>query len=86
MPLFLIAERNNPLIKLLKLPFDTFNLFHRWLGRIIFFEVFTHTIAHLAAGAYSSSWGASFQATLSADYLVYGFIVCAVPRFGFDNS
>jgi len=34
-PLFLMAGRNNPLINLLGISFDTFNLLHRWLGRIV---------------------------------------------------
>lgn len=33
--LVLTAGRNNPLIPLLGIPFDTFNLFHRWVGRLI---------------------------------------------------
>lgn len=37
-PLFLFASRNNPLIKILDLSFDQFNLLHRWLGRIVTIE------------------------------------------------
>lgn len=33
--LVLTAGRNNPLIWLLGLPFDTFNLMHRWIGRLM---------------------------------------------------
>lgn len=33
LPLFLLAGRNNPLIKLLDISFDTYNLMHRWIGR-----------------------------------------------------
>jgi predicted ferric reductase len=42
--LFLFAARNNPLIPLLKVSFDTFNLFHRWIGRIVVLESITHMI------------------------------------------
>lgn len=37
-PLFLFASRNNPLIQILDLSFDKFNLLHRWLGRIVAME------------------------------------------------
>ncbi|KAJ5466036.1 hypothetical protein N7530_009823 [Penicillium desertorum] len=44
-PLFLLAGRNNPLIPLLHISFDTYNLLHRWLGRIVIFESVVHTAA-----------------------------------------
>ena len=50
-PLFILAGRNNPLIWLLNISFDTFNLFHRWLGRLVVIEALIHTIA----------WGANKQ-------------------------
>lgn len=36
--LFVFAARNNPFISLLGISFDTFNLFHRWIGRIVVLE------------------------------------------------
>ena len=39
-----MAGRNNPLIKLLDVSFDTWNLLHRWLGRIVVLESLAHTI------------------------------------------
>lgn len=44
-PLFLFAGRNNPLISWLKISFDTYNLFHRWIGRITVVEVLIHFLA-----------------------------------------
>lgn len=44
-PLILLAGRNNPLIKLLEVPYDTFNLIHRWLARIVVFETLAHVFA-----------------------------------------
>lgn len=40
--MFIFAARNNPLILLLGISFDTFNLFHRWIGRIIILESVAH--------------------------------------------
>lgn len=44
-PLVLLAGRNNPFIPLLKVSFDTYNLFHRWIGRIVVIEAVAHVIA-----------------------------------------
>lgn len=44
-PLVLLAGRNNPLIPILRVSFDTYNLFHRWIGRIVVLEAVAHTIA-----------------------------------------
>lgn len=45
LPLFLLAGRNNPLIRLLDISFDTYNLMHRQIGRIVVFEAVAHTLA-----------------------------------------
>lgn len=44
-PLFLLAGRNNPLISILHISFDTYNLLHRWLGRMVVVESVVHTAA-----------------------------------------
>ncbi|MCJ1427989.1 hypothetical protein MMC29_005896 [Sticta canariensis] len=44
-PLIILAGRNNPLIPLLRVSFDTYNLFHRWIGRIVVLEAVAHTLA-----------------------------------------
>ena len=44
-PLFILAGRNNPLIPLLGISFDTFNLIHRWFGRVVVLEAVCHTAA-----------------------------------------
>ena len=47
-PLFLLAGRNNPVIKLTGISFDTMNLIHRWFGRIVVLEAITHTVCWMA--------------------------------------
>ncbi|QIW95807.1 hypothetical protein AMS68_001325 [Peltaster fructicola] len=42
--LFLLAGRNNPLIYFLGISFDTYNLIHRWLGRIVVLEAIAHVV------------------------------------------
>lgn len=44
-PTVLFALRCNPLIWLLGISYDTFNLYHRWLGRLVALESFVHTLA-----------------------------------------
>ncbi|CAG8887966.1 unnamed protein product [Penicillium egyptiacum] len=44
-PLVLFAGRNNPLIYILRVPYDTFNLFHRWLARIVVLQALAHVFA-----------------------------------------
>lgn len=44
-PLIILAGRNNPLISMLKVSFDTYNLLHRWMGRMVVLEAVIHTIA-----------------------------------------
>lgn len=46
-PLVLLAGRNNPLTVVLNMSFDTFNVFHRYLGRIVMAEAVVHSVAHL---------------------------------------
>ena len=54
--LVLSAGRNNPLVSLLGLPFDTFNFMHRWVGRVIAANAVIHMSAVLANLAYTSAY------------------------------
>lgn len=54
-PTVLFALRNNPLIPILRVSYDTFNLLHRWTARMVVVEAVAHTVAwwlntHEAAG------------------------------------
>jgi hypothetical protein len=53
-PLFLLAGRNNPFITFCGISFDTFNLIHRWFGRIVVLEAIAHSIAFIAGKVHSS--------------------------------
>ncbi|KAI8962643.1 ferric reductase like transmembrane component-domain-containing protein [Daldinia sp. FL1419] len=52
-PLIIMSGRNNPLILLLRVSFDTYNLLHRWMGRMVVLEAVIHTVAwaYVAAAA-----------------------------------
>jgi hypothetical protein len=51
--LVLAAGRNNPLIQLLGISFDSFNFMHRWVGRVIAANAVVHMSAVLASQAYT---------------------------------
>lgn len=44
-PLIILAGRNNPLIGLLQISFDTYNLLHRWMGRLVVIETVIHGVS-----------------------------------------
>ncbi|TVY84944.1 Ferric reductase transmembrane component [Lachnellula suecica] len=73
-PLFVMASRNNPLINWLNLSFDTFNLLHRWFGRIVVLEALTHAIAWGAATYSAGGWAAISKAITGSPMIMYGFI------------
>ena len=79
-PLIILAGRNSPFIPLLRISFDTYNLFHRWIGRVVALEAFAHTFAWIwneydAAGAKGIS-----QHLKESPFLAYGLLgtVCMV--------
>ncbi|KAL4791842.1 ferric reductase NAD binding domain-containing protein [Aspergillus venezuelensis] len=77
-PLVLTAGRNNPLIDLLEVPYDTFNLIHRWLARIVVCEALAHTFAWAIPKAQESGWGAAAQSFAHSDFIRSGLIAtCA---------
>lgn len=57
-PTILFALRNNPLITLLQVSYDDFNLFHRWAARITIAEALAHTIAWMYNTAHGAGWSA----------------------------
>ncbi|KAH7418225.1 ferric-chelate reductase-like protein [Cadophora sp. MPI-SDFR-AT-0126] len=73
-PLFIMAGRNNILINWLNISFDTFNLLHRWFGRIVVLEAVAHVVAW-AMSAYSRGGWAAIQAAITGTpFITYGFI------------
>ncbi|KAK4189568.1 ferric reductase like transmembrane component-domain-containing protein [Podospora australis] len=76
-PLFLMAGRNNPLIPLLGMSFDTFNLLHRWFGRIVMLESVAHTLAWFVSNASANGWSAAFSTAFRVPYMMWGFISTA---------
>lgn len=76
-----MAGRNNPLINWLNLSFDTFNLLHRWFGRIVVLEALAHTIAWMAATVAAKGWSAVAAAIQGSQMIMFGFIVSSYLAF-----
>jgi predicted ferric reductase len=57
-PTILFALRNNPLIPLLQVSYDDFNLFHRWAARITIVEALVHTLAWAVNTKNGGGWKA----------------------------
>jgi hypothetical protein len=70
-----MAARNNPLINWLNLSFDSFNLLHRWFGRIVVLEALAHTFAWVASTVHTKGWAAVAKSIQSSPFIMYGFIV-----------
>ena len=76
-PLVIMAGRNNPLITLTGLSYDTFNMFHRWFGRIVAFEALVHVIAHVSKSVNLSGWNGFGMSIGSSTIILTGVIVSA---------
>jgi len=70
-PLFLLAGRNNPIIKLTHISFDTMNLIHRWFGRIVVLEAITHTAAWVAGKVHTSKLASRTVTTVTIANMIF---------------
>ncbi|KKA27593.1 hypothetical protein TD95_001449 [Thielaviopsis punctulata] len=73
-PLLLLSTRNNPLISMLKISFDTYNLFHRWLGRLCILEIIVHTCAWLYVQVSDAGWASVGHRFNTELFISSGFI------------
>jgi predicted ferric reductase len=92
-PTVLFALRNNPMIRITHVSYDTFNLFHRWTARLVAVEAIAHVSAFLyntlkvthegKSGWHSVLWAihhaSSYQWGLSA---FAAFLLLMVHSFG----
>ena len=73
-PLFLLAGRNNPLIPLLHVSFDTYNLMHRWIGRVVIIESVVHTLAWSANAVPIKGWAQTVYEARTDPFFTWGFV------------
>ncbi|KAI1311209.1 ferric reductase like transmembrane component [Xylaria venustula] len=72
-PLIILAGRNNPLIPLLRVSFDTYNLLHRWMGRMVVLEALVHTIAWAIVEVAAGGWSTANDKILHDTFIASGF-------------
>ncbi|OAA47092.1 ferric reductase [Metarhizium rileyi] len=73
-PLIIFAGRNNPLISMLKISFDTYNLLHRWMGRIVVAESIIHTVAWAIPAVADRGWDITIKKLIHSPFKLSGFI------------
>ena len=73
-PTILFAMRNNPLIPLLQVSYDTFNLLHRWMARIVIIESILHTLAYGLSSIEQKGWHKTTEAIRGSDFMVWGCV------------
>jgi len=86
-PLFLLAGRNNPLIWIFGVSFDTWNLIHRWLGRIVALESTCHITAWTINKVETSptGWQGVFEKIRESHFILAGLIVSSACLFPFST-
>jgi predicted ferric reductase len=76
LPLWLLASRNNPLVVWTGISFDTYNLVHRWLGRIVVLETLAHGIAWTVKKVkFGGGWATVPTTFTHSTFLLSGLIV-----------
>ncbi|KAE8556804.1 hypothetical protein EYB25_001508 [Talaromyces marneffei] len=73
-PLVILAGRNNPLIPLLGLSFDSWNIFHRWLARIVAAESLAHFLSWMFCTADKSGWATIIKAFHNSQLIITGLV------------
>lgn len=80
-PLFLFAGRNNPLIWMLDISFDSYNLMHRWIGRTVVLQALAHTLAWTVDAVMSSGWHSVSMKVANTPFLLAGAIASCATLF-----
>lgn len=73
-PLTILAGRNNPLISILQISFDTYNLLHRWMGRVVVIEALIHTIAWAIVQVADGGWESVHAKMLHNRFIASGSV------------
>lgn len=97
LPLFVLAGRNSPFIPMLRISFDTYNLFHRWIGRVVAAQAFIHTAAWYANEHAAKGSQGAMEGLRTVPFLTYGLLAtvamavimiqaCSIVRHAFYES
>jgi predicted ferric reductase len=70
-PILVMATIKNPLIELLDISYDTFNMMHRWLGRLSILQGVAHTVCYLVAKVEKQGWE-GVQKSVQSEFIYAG--------------
>jgi NAD(P)H-flavin reductase len=70
--LIIFGGRNNPLVPLLQISFDTYNLMHRWVGRIVVLEVIVHSLAWAVVKHAATGWSGIWHMIGTDPFISWG--------------
>ncbi|CAG7975961.1 unnamed protein product [Penicillium salamii] len=85
-PLFILAGRNNPLISILHISFDTYNLLHRWLGRMVVIESVVHTAAWAVNAVDEQDFAHMLDRLQTTPFFTWGLVGTVAMIFLFLHS
>jgi len=74
LPLVVLAGRNSPLIPMLRVSFDTYSLFHRWIGRVVAAQALAHTLAWATNEHTAKGWKGISEGFHNSPFLAYGLL------------
>ena len=72
-PIVVMATIKNPMINVLDISYDTYNLMHRWLGRLSILQGIAHSIAYTIGKVEKGGW-ASMKVSVSHAFIYNGLI------------
>ncbi|QVM08073.1 hypothetical protein D8B26_002771 [Coccidioides posadasii str. Silveira] len=85
-PLIILSGRNNPLIPLLRVSFDTYNLLHRWIGRVVALEAIAHTLAWAINAVDATGWDSMWRGLREDSFYTWGLVSTVALAFLFVHS
>ena len=74
-PLFICMARNNFVGNAVEVGFDTWNLFHRWIGRIVALESLAHMFAWIINKVDEAGWEGVNEALRISPFNQVGLLV-----------
>ncbi|KAK5310176.1 hypothetical protein LTR70_009678 [Exophiala xenobiotica] len=83
-PIIIMSTIKNPLVNALEISYDSFNLMHRWIGRLSILQGIAHTLCWLIAKVAKSGWSAApkmFRA-LAYEFFLHFHIALVAMTFG----
>ncbi|KAK5955333.1 hypothetical protein OHC33_004015 [Knufia fluminis] len=73
-PIIIMSTIKNPLINALEISYDSFNLMHRWIGRLSILQGVAHTLCWMIGKVKSKGWPAVGASFTHSSFIYMGLI------------